>query len=97
MKRIQTHIQVLDCLIRGFPFYYTKQIDFAVVYSVIDTQCDVIMWEEQKSDRPRFCSSHIMTSYCVSITEQTTAKSYLFVKQTLAGGHVVSRNPKVVY
>ena len=26
-----------------------------------------------------FCSSHIMTSYCVFITEQTTAKSYLFV------------------
>jgi hypothetical protein len=28
---------------------------------------------------PIFCSSYIMMSYCVSITEQTTAKSYLFV------------------
>jgi hypothetical protein len=28
---------------------------------------------------PLFCPSHIMTSYCVSITDQTTAKSYLFV------------------
>jgi hypothetical protein len=27
-----------------------------------------------------FVLPHIMTSYCVSITEQATAKSYLFVK-----------------
>jgi hypothetical protein len=51
---------------------------------IIDKQYD-IMWEEHKmTQSPRrlalFCSSHIMTSYCVSITEQTTAKSYLFVK-----------------
>jgi hypothetical protein len=32
------------------------------------------------ASEPLFCFSHIMTSYCVSITEQTTAKSYLFVK-----------------
>ena len=55
--------------------------------SVIDTQYDVIMWEEQQSETlasaarvPTFCSSHIMMSYCVFITEQITAKSYLFVK-----------------
>jgi hypothetical protein len=48
------------------------------------------MWEEQKSDslasaacEPLFCSFYIMTSYCVSITEQTTAKSYLFVKYNM--------------
>jgi hypothetical protein len=40
------------------------------------TEYDVIMWEEQKTS-----PSHIMTSYCVSITEQTAAKSYLFVKR----------------
>jgi hypothetical protein len=32
---------------------------------------------------PRFCSSYIMTSYSVSITEQTTAKSYLFVSNSM--------------
>ena len=32
--------------------------------------------------RPLFCSYHIITSYRVSITEQTTAKCYLFVKYT---------------
>jgi hypothetical protein len=44
------------------------------------------MWKEQKSDPLAsaardaiFCSSHIMTSYSVSKTEQTRAKSYLFV------------------
>jgi hypothetical protein len=48
------------------------------------------MWEEQKSDpldlaahEHLFCSSHIVTLYCVSITEQTMAKSYLFVKYSL--------------
>ena len=40
-----------------------------------DTQYDVIMWEEQKSGS----RGDIMTSYCVSITEETTGKSYLFV------------------
>jgi hypothetical protein len=48
-----------------------------------DTQYDVIMWEERKSGPEAsgslFCTSHIMTSYCVSITEETTEKSYLFV------------------
>ena len=39
------------------------------------------MWEEQKSGSRAAgaSSSHIVMSYCVSITEQTTAKSYLFV------------------
>jgi hypothetical protein len=44
------------------------------------------MWEEQESGSRAaeesgslLCSSHIMMSYCVSITEQTTVKSYLFV------------------
>jgi hypothetical protein len=34
--------------------------DFAVVCSVIDTQYDVIMWEEQKSghEPPRRCRFH---------------------------------------
>jgi hypothetical protein len=39
----------------------------------MNTQYDVIMCESL------LCSFHIMTSYSVSITEQTTAKSYLFV------------------
>ena len=42
--------RLFTCLIRGFSFYYIKQIDFVVVCSVIDTQYDIIMWEEQKSD-----------------------------------------------
>jgi hypothetical protein len=69
--------------------------NFAVVCSVIDTQYDVIMWEEQKNDSLTstarahfFCSSHIMTSYCVSITEQTTAKSYLFVEYIISPIHI---------
>jgi hypothetical protein len=46
------------------------------------------MWGEHKSGPQAaeasgtlFCSPHIMMSYtnCVSITEQTTAKSYLFI------------------
>jgi hypothetical protein len=49
------------------------------------TEYDVIMQKEQKK-WPRaaeasvslYCSSHIMMSYCVSITEQTKLKSYLF-------------------
>jgi hypothetical protein len=32
-----------------------------------------------EASRSLFYSSHIMMSYCVSITEQTTSKSYLFV------------------
>jgi hypothetical protein len=82
--------KLFPCLTRGFSFYYIKQMDkFAVVCSDIDTQYDVIMWEEQSdilasaAPEPFFCSFYIMTSYCVSITGQTTAKSYLFVNQRL--------------
>jgi hypothetical protein len=65
----------------------TNRKDFAVVCSVIDTQHDVIMWEEQKSghEQPRrrvghfLFFPHIMVSYYVPITEQTTVKSYLSV------------------
>ena len=76
------------CLIRGISFYYIKQIDricrcsFSYRYTV---------WHGKKSDplasaarKPFFCSSHIMTSYCVSTTEQATAKSYLFLKNCTA-------------
>ena len=71
-----------------FLLYKTTKKDFSVVCLVIDTQYDVTMWEEQKSDPlasatrepPFHCASHIVTSYCVSITELTAAKSYLFVE-----------------
>jgi hypothetical protein len=38
-----------------------------------------LYWEEQKSGSRAAEASHIMTSYCAFITEQTMAKSYLFV------------------
>jgi hypothetical protein len=67
-----------------FLLYKTNRSDFAIVCSVIDTQHDVIMWEEQKSDklalgtsRHFLRSSHITTSYCLSITEQRQNLIYL--------------------
>jgi hypothetical protein len=63
--------KLFTSLIRGFSFYYLKQID----------KIFALKWPTRLGGSwPPFCPSHIMTSYCVSITEQTTAKSYLFVK-----------------
>ena len=44
-------------------------------FSLVEN-CDLV-WAARG---PLFCSYRIMTSYCVSITEQTTAKCSLFVK-----------------
>ena len=50
---------------------------------------DVIVWYEHQchpgGSWALFCSYHIITSYCISITEQTTAKRYLLVKYILHG------------
>jgi hypothetical protein len=45
--------KLFTCLIRECSFYYIKQIDTILplsVHAVIDTQYDVIMWEEHRSD-----------------------------------------------
>jgi hypothetical protein len=43
------------------------------------------VWRHNVGRTKRSCSSHIMTSYCVYITEQTTVKSYLFVNLAIQG------------
>ena len=57
---------------------------------------DVIVWYEHQchpgGSWALFCSYHIITSYCISITEQTTAKRYLLVKYILHGWRYLNQS-----
>ena len=63
--------------------YLTNTLPFAVVCSVIDVQYDVKRGKDKKVAHEPLGESLMflprLTSYCASITEQTTAKCNLFV------------------
>ena len=65
--------------------YKTNRLHFPVVSSVIDTEYDVICGKNKKWPLALwtlFLFLPHMSSYCVSIIEQTTGKYNLFVNYT---------------